>query len=628
MLQYAPVPAKKVYSKIYNAFRGVDMSSGVTEVDDSRSPQAPNMISDLSGFPEKRPGYKSILATLFPGKVWGIHQFAGSAGDKMIVHTGTNLYALPVSDNIGDASKVLIYSGLSAAPSTAFMMAGKLYLMDGANYVYYDGTTAANVETIATVPTTRIAVPPAGGGTKYQPVNMLQPKRINKYQGTAGDTVYYLDTDNIASVNLVEKLSGSTWTNITSTISSVDLVAGKITFSTAPGATTGGIDNLRITYTKTISGYADRIKNCTIAAFYGLNSDNRIFVSGNPGWKNYDWTCYINDPTYFPDDGYSVVGTDNTAIMGYLKQYDSLVIVKEDSDTDATMYLRTASVATNGTDILYRLQQGLAGVGAIAKRAFAVLRDDPLFVSRLGVFGTVSNEVTREHTAQLRSYYINSPLAKEPGLAQAIGVVWGRYYILFVNNKAYVADSQQTNQNGMGSFGYEWYYWDSIPASAAKVINGSLYFGTDDGDMCKFTTYEEYGMSAYWDRGEAYNCLWSTKMDTLGNFMQCKTVLKHGVGVIAKPYVKTSGVISFANEDEIKKYAAEFSANLGTFDFAALDFTSLSFNPVTNPRIIPINHKLKNTKLLQVIVENSTGGTGFGIFGVQIRYQFTKDVKK
>ena len=43
-----------IRTKTYSKFRGVDFSSDPSLVDDSRSPWAPNMVSDAGGMPEKR----------------------------------------------------------------------------------------------------------------------------------------------------------------------------------------------------------------------------------------------------------------------------------------------------------------------------------------------------------------------------------------------------------------------------------------------------------------------------------------------------------------------------------------------------------------------------------------------
>jgi len=627
-IQYSvPTAQRKVYTKQYRKFAGVDFSTGVTEVSDGRSPYAPNMVCDTTGFPEKRPGYMSLLSAKFSGRCYGLFPFDNDGVKMIIGHYGTSLYACVIAEPITDITE--IYTGMAAADSTFFIMNGKMYILDGTNYMQYDGTDCVTVDSVAKVPTTTIAAPAAGGGEKYESINLLQPKRMNSWQGETSAVDYYLDTDSVDSVDLVEKLNGSGGWDVISTgyslVNSGD--SSYIHFTAAPVSDAAGPDNLRATFTKEVAGYADRIKKCTIAAFYGISSDNRIFASGNPDWPNQDWQSAIMDPTYFMDDGYSIVGSENSAIMGYLKQYDSLVIVKEDSDQDATQYLRTANIADDGT-ITYPLKQGLVGIGAVAKKTFGILRDDPLFLSKNGVFGIESSAVTYQRTTQLRSYYVNHALCREPNMQLACAAVWNGWYCLFVNSRVYVANSQQDNRNKTGSKGYEWYYWTGIPAVCVREFEGSLYFGTVDGDLCKFTTYDEYGLAAYWDDGDPIVARWSTKMDDMEDFMRYKTLMRRGVGLLAKPYVLTSGKIYFANENELEILANEYDNQLNTFDFSDLTFASFNFNGVTNPRVIPINKKLRNTGLLQIIVENDQGGQGFGIYGIQLRYVYTKDVKK
>lgn len=777
-VQYAAIKETPVYQKQYRAFKGIDLTNAITEIDPSRSPYAPNMIADTAGYPEKRPGYKSVLSSVLDGRIYGIFPFVTSAGDKLIIiHAGTKLYSCPVAETL---TPTQIYGDMANAQSTYFVMrtgdAGIadtngtlplcIYVMDGKKMVRYNGTgnAVAIDNSNAYIPTTTISAKPAGGGTKYESVNLLQPKRKNQFlsdtvspavttitsgspvvilssnkgiaagmaitgtgipasttvsgvnssnvivvlsqnatsdrvngtvtvgsitpavitmtngsstivlssgsgltvgaaitgtgiptgttiasittdnssitmsqnatasrtSGTVsvGSTSYYLDTDHISSVELVEKLNSSGgWDTIAASGYTAGLTVGRVTFTTVQGATPiTGQDNIRVTYTKTISGYTDMINKCTVAAFYGLGTDNRIFVSGNPDFRNRDWQSGITNPEYFPDDGYSIVGSENSAIMGYIKQYDSLVIVKEDSDQDATLYLRTATLSADGSKVNYPLKQGLAGVGAVSAHTFGILADDPLFLSKNGVFGIESNQVTRERTAQLRSYYINAALMREENLSATFAAVWGRLYCLFANGKVYAADSQSPNRNNTGSTGYEWYYWTDIPAVCAKEFEENLYFGTADGDVCKFMTYENYGLAAYWDRGQTYTCRWSTKMDDMDDFMRYKTISKRGVGILAKPYASTSGNIYFANEKIMQTKVKEYDG-LNTFSFRNLSFRNFSFNAATNPRVISINSRLRNTQTLQIIVENNVGGQGFGIFGIQIRYTFTKDVK-
>ena len=49
--------------KIYQRFRGLDLSTDETQIDDSRSPKMVNMISDSGGYPEVRVGWRALHAS-------------------------------------------------------------------------------------------------------------------------------------------------------------------------------------------------------------------------------------------------------------------------------------------------------------------------------------------------------------------------------------------------------------------------------------------------------------------------------------------------------------------------------------------------------------------------------------
>ena len=57
---------------------------------------------------------------------------------------------------------------------------------------------------------------------------------------------------------------------------------------------------------------ASIIEECTICSVFA----GCAFLSGNPGKRSFDYRSGYGDPTYFPDLGYTRVGSD-TPIMGY-----------------------------------------------------------------------------------------------------------------------------------------------------------------------------------------------------------------------------------------------------------------------------------------------------------------------
>lgn len=616
------IPEVKSYTKTYDAFRGVDFSTDPTQVADARSPYAVNLVSDLAGFPEKRLGWRT-LATLVDERINGLFYVVFTPEvDTFIVHADENLYKWTGDDN----EPVLIGSGMADARSTGFAHKGRFFLLDGTTYSVVsldedEELTLKPVSDIAFVPTTVIGAEPGGGGTAFEPVNLLTPKRINSFAGTADAEDYYLDSTDIDDVlkvlvNGEEKTEGTDYT--------VDKAAGKVAFTTAPGVAPGGsgIDNVVITFAKTVDGYADRINKCRFFAFYGYNNDNRIFVSGNPDNKNYDWQSGLDDPTYFPDLGYTAIGADTSAIVGYLKQYENLVVVKEDNEQDAEIFLRTSAMDSDGKPY-FPIKQGAKGVGAISSYAFATLRDDPLFLSRNGVMALASASVTQQRAVQVRSARINKKLTEEAGLAEAVAVTWNHYYILCVDSRCYVADARQISASGE-SFDYEWYYWQNVPARVFLEHDGDLFFGTADGRLCRFNTDIDT-MSRFSDDGEPILARWSTKADSFGTFMRRKTMVKRGSGVMIKPYTRSSVTVYVMTEEDIENEIRYSTMDI--LDFNDIDFARFTFNTAETPQVVPFNKKLKKFITLRLIFENNNADEGFGIYGATVQFTYANYVK-
>ena len=600
------------YKKTYSNFGGVDFTSAVTEVDEKRSPDALNMISNQAGFPQKRTGY--VTLNTFDSAINGIFQLNVNSEIQTIVHAGENLYKTDFTES------TLLFSNMNNSKSTAFVHGGKLYILDGKNYISYDGQNADYVD--GYVPTTVISATPSGGGKDYETINLISTKRINQFIGTETAKEYQLDATNIDSVYKCETLNlNGEW--IEKTDYKVNKATGVVTFVQPPGTSpVEGYDNVKITFSKLNS--FPTIEKCTIFSFYGVGGDNRVFVSGNPDKKNRDWQSGSNDPTYFPETQYTEIGADNCAIIGYIKQFNNLIIIKESGDQDATIYIRSTSEDGSGNTI-FPVTQGLSGIGAISKMAFGVLYDDPMFLSKDGVFSLDSNKVSLQHTVQLRSYYINARLINEPSLKDAHACVDGRFFYLFINNHVYVADAIQRNQNKSNSYGYEWYYWDNIPARVSAVLNDTLYFGTDDGRVCMFKKESVYGMEAYSDDGNAINAYWTTKKDTLGDASSFKKIKKRNIGILAMPFPKTSGRIYYIGD--VEKNVKDYTLS-NVFDFDNIDFDNFSFGEDETPVWIPCNKKAKKIKLFQIKVENTNKDESFGIHEIGFKYIISNAIKR
>lgn len=637
-IRYPDITPPARYTTKYDNFRGVDMSTDPTQIDNRRSPWAPNLISDAGGFPEKRPGWRTI-AEITGKRINGIWHGLVDGENVEIVHAGDGIYRWV--EDTGETE--LLKGGVLDAAGSAFLFGGKMWILTGREYLVcgkypnpdYDISDPESVENTIQVktvtdtaysPTTVIARKPSGGGTPYEDVNLLSPKRTNLFLADGSAKVYQLDASGLdadvvtATVDGAEKTEGTDFT--------VDRDTGKVTFTTAPEApSVAGQDNVSITFCKTVAGYADRIGKCRFAALYGVGSNDRIFFSGNPEYPAYDWHCGLGDPSYVPDLSYAVVGTDGNAIMGYRKLGEYLMILKEDNLQDSTIYLRHAETSENGT-ALFPLKQGVTGVGAAAVRCIGNLKDEPLFLARTGIYAISTNAVTYERTVQNRSYFIDAALTREEGLENAVGVEWNGYYIAAVNGRAYILDGLQEKSyksKSYGDFVYECYHWDNIPARCFMERAGDLYFGTEDGRICRFNT-DRSGMDRYSDDGEPVVARWSTKADDDGDFMRKKTIPKRGTGILLKPYTRSGAKVIIRTEKDFGTLAKDVDMDIFTFE--DIDFGRFTFNTNDSPQAVPINKKVKKYITCQIIVENDAVNEGFGVYGIIKRYTMGSYVKR
>lgn len=606
-------PTKQIFE--IDTLQGVDLTNTGANIDDQKSPNAQNMIRDVPGKVRKRMGWHTVKT--YTGVIYGYHYL--STADKGVIHIGTNLYDY--------TSGTVLYSGMNEERSKSWQFGKKLYIVDGKTLLVYDGSTVTTASSDAYIPTLTIAKSPSGGGTDYEALNLLQPAFIELFAGTASDTAYHMSFSGLDSTTVKVWIlqSDATWKEKTeNTDFTVDRTNGIINFTSAPGVSVlTGEDNVKIQAYRTVSGYSDRINKCRFGTMFGINgAADRLFLSGNPDYKNYDWYSGQYDPTYFTDTGYATLGSDASAIMGYSIINNYLAAHKDSNETTQSILLREGDLVDDKP--AFKLVNTLQGAGALSRDTFGYLCTEPLFLTKLGVFAVTAQDITGEKYAQNRSYYVNGKMLKESNLSNAFAFVYKDMYLLCVNKKVYVLDGLQPIQTDKSTpyatRQYACFYLTNIDANCMWTIEEDgtdvLYFGTTDGKVCAFYTDAD-ALQSYEDDGAAISAYWETP-DIDGklfykykSFRYVAVRTKSAISTSVTIYALMRGVWTLIKEDsKVGRYLS----------FSHLKFSVFSFSSDTTQKVISSKTRIKKVDKIKFRFMNEKLDEPFGIYNIALEY--------
>lgn len=597
--------------KISN-FKGVNYQADATLIDNNSASKMLNMQLDSVGTLQRFLGYtRAIPLEIGVNKpCYGL--FFNPKINKLIVSTDGKLYSFT-----DGATPVLLYTGVALADMKSFFMNNKQYFLDGTNYLQFDGTTVTKVEDNAYVPTLTMGRSPVGGGSAFEAFNLLTPNFKDSFSATTA-TAYTLSLSGLDATPVKAWLNGTLLVETTNF--TVNRTTGVVTLLVAP--TAPGTNNLVIQAAKTIATNADKIKNCKFFVVFGGSNDTRIFMSGNPNFKNWDFRSGLLDPSYFPDTGFTKVGSDVTAIKGYSKQYSSCVIFKEDSNEDSTIYMRSYQLNSDGT-VTFPIVQGNAGIGVKASNSIQIVEDSPLFLSNKGVYKYTGGSVKDEMSMKRMSDYVEPNILNElnPQLATSFDYD-GKYGICFPSGNVYVFDYKNKFADG-DTIKYEAYVWDGIYANSFLEVNSTLYFcDSRKGLVYKFKKPTDELLFEY--DGVAYESYWYGKIFSFEADNYKKLVERVDL-VLSPSYTRNSCELYIKTNKKEETFIKEY--RLVIFDFNDIDFGDFDFLLSSLPQ--PYGKKVKAKKIIyfQPILKCSKKNEGMTINNITLKYLLQSPIR-
>lgn len=505
----------------YTELRGVDFSNRRDEIALNRSPDALNMWKNYKSNNgkciETRPGIE--LLEEYSDAIFGLFFYTVNGRKHLIVHSGEKLYddgvALNIESNTGNMSS-MADTYMARNKSSFFVFNNILYIIDGTQYLRYDGTTLSPVE--GYVPTTTISRSPAGGGTLYEDANLLTDIRKNSFVADGVSTEYVLDVESFDEssevrvwVDGVEKTTG--FTPVPGT--------GRIKFTTAPTEPlTDGQDNVVIQFKKTIPGRRERIEMCTMVEVF----DNRVFFSGNPNYPNFLWHCSLDNPEYCSDLDYYTEGTNDSKIKSIVAGNNALWVMKEPSQSNTTIFYHNPTIDAEYGKI-YPSTHSSISTGC--ETTGVNFNDTICFFSERGM-ESITGDVTTEQVIKHASSLVDNRLLNESKYKDMVLEEWEGYLLVIVGNRVYLADSRAlVNINGNRE--YEWFYWEfDNDITGTLVKDGVLYLCCEDKEKengVEVIKHRIYTLTK--EKADIYS-YWSTPSDEFKYPQYQKTTNKKG----------------------------------------------------------------------------------------------------
>lgn len=463
-------------------------------------------------------------------------------------------------------------------------------------------------------------------GTFLESYNLAAPQRCAEFlvpAGARGNNAYrfYLEAGGKGKVlriyidgELVQKYSKFLNGHSEPTVGSYECVFAELEAKLLPETAC----TVRIEYIRTTA--ADDSKTgapdgCTVFGLFGGKNDTRVFLGGNPKYIGYDFAGGLYDATYFPDTGYTLVGSDASAIVGYHKISGYQVILKDGKNHDASQYLRTFGTDADG-NVVFTIQQGAQGVGAASASSFKTVRDHMLFAAEDGIYELRSTQVQTQLNLHCLSEAVREKLTGFDA-ANACAAVWNDLYCISSGTGLFLYDAARQGA---------WYYYDGLPELTCIYIeDGTFFFGASDGGVYRFM--DETEPEAYYDRvgtdgstanAVAIDAYWDVPTTALGNGYCRKSIEDFCVYLL--PETAASIRIGYSTEVRWPEDTCHAEA-AGKFDFNAMCFSNFSFDTSDFPICINTRAKAKRVRVFGARIGNAVPGESMCVTGLAIRYR-------
>jgi hypothetical protein len=478
-----------------------------------------------------------------------------------------------------------------------------LYILNGKQYLQWDGETLKEVEGYR--PLVTVAVVPEGGGTTLEQVNKLNGMRRCWFSPDGESTTFQLPETGIKSLDYVKTLA--TGEEMDTEEYTADLEAGTVTFASAPDR---GVSSIEIGWTMAET-FRETVEAMRFSETYSGTTDNRVFLYGDGSNQAfYSGLDYDGKPRadYFPDLNVLDVGEANTPITALIRHFSRLIVFKESSTYSITY--GTTTLADSSTTAAFYATPVNRSIGNAAPGQVRLVLNNPrtLFGRELYEWknnSAYNSNLTNDERQAVRiSDRIHSTLGD---FSAADSYCWDDND----NQEFYICHDGKALVNNYATDA--WYYYENFPAACMVNFRGDLYIGTSKGELVSFS-YENRT-----DQGEEISAYWESGSLSFERDFMRKYSAMLWVGI--KPEERGEVYVTVQTDKKSQYTEKIVSSSLIAFDPA--DFRKWSFNTNRKPHMTRTKIKAKKFVFYKLIFKTASTDTTVTVLSADMRVRYT-----
>lgn len=559
-----------------------------------------------------RPGTKTILSlaealTQLGGnadEAKADGAWRGIAGGREMVLAAYGGHIWEIDFKAGTATE---RGALDAAETTFFGFGGKVYALNGKEYLSWDGTAEDGfAPVVGYIPLVQIATTPAGEGTQLEPLNRLTNMRRVRFSPDGTAQTFQLPEQDIVEVHAV-LLNGEAVTEYTP-----DVAKGKVKLPEVPAE---GTETLEITYAKGEDSRSE-VAGMRYCELFNGSTDTRVFLYGDGTnraiYSGLPYSTGQPSADYFPALYEVAVGESNTPLTALVRHYSRLMAYK----TDSAWVIQHGSITLDDGNVTaaFYTQPVNRQLGNEAPGQVNLVENSPLTLDAGSVYQWKSSNPyssyisSSENNAKRVSDRVKESLsAMELKRVKTFNIQQDYEYWFLLDGQALILNYANDT----------WYKYCGLPFTHLLETERGKYGFCDDGRVVH--------ISRQWrnDDGAPIDCYAATgAMD-----FDREWLLKYSPMLFVAMQPETGARLSVTVETNRKSdYPDKLLAyNLATYDH--MHYGHFAYRTNRKPQVERVKMKVKKATFYRLIFKSNSASATATVIEADVKLRYAGSVK-